>query len=191
MSDYNFNIGSFTLSALGIISMLFLACSGNYDCGDLVHKEGFYYEKATGNLASGFFECTEIRNGGGGNTNHVTKYKYKNGLEIGKWTYHAQGQLIHRGEFIEASTVEELITSKTNAKAVQLEAWYEGDYGELNIYIISSKQALDSLTAQSIIKNNATDICKKYKLESISIIEKVNGQEWARKSFPTQPVTNH
>jgi len=161
---------------------LFLPNCASYDCDDLEYKEDICYEKATGKLANGTYKCTEVGNGGGGAIVHVTEYNYINGLGAGKWSYHAQEQLIQNGEYLDFPELKNLIKSKTHSEIVEIEAWYEGNYGQLNIYIRAPKQDLDSLSSLEIMQNHTLPICSKYELEKVVFRQGANKQ-WKHLSF--------
>jgi len=165
-----------------ILLSLFLFSCTNYDCDDLEYRDGFQYEKMTGHLANGHYKCIENRNSGGGNSEHVTDCHYKDGLGIGKWTYEAQGQLIHNGEYLDYPDLKALLKSKTKAKIIEIEAWYEGSYGALNIRIFSPEISLDSLSSLSIIENYTMKICSEYKLQEIKFSQKINN-DWSTRTF--------
>lgn len=169
------------MNKLILLSLLLFSCT-NYNCDDLEYKDGFQYEKTTGQLANGHYRCIEIRNGGGGNSEHVTECDYKNGQGIGKWTYEAQGQLIHNGEYLDYPDLKALLKAKTKAKFVKIEAWYEGRYGELKIDIFSPESSLDSLSSLSIIENHVLEICSKYKLQKIKFRQNIDN-EWSIRTF--------
>jgi hypothetical protein len=164
-----------------ILLSLFLFSCTNYDCDDLEYKDGLQYEKGTGNLANGHYKCIEIRNSLG-SSKHVTEYRYKDGLGTGKWTYHAQAQLIQNGEYLEYPDLKTLLKTKTDAEIIEIEAWYEGEFGQLNIDIISPKTSLDSLNSLSIVTNHTSEICLKYKLQQVEFRQKINN-EWSFRSF--------
>lgn len=147
------------------MSLSLFSCT-DYDCDDLEYKDGFRYEKVTGHLANGHYKCIEIKTGLG-SSKHVTEYTYKDGLGTGKWTYYAQDQLIQNGEYLDYPELKDLIKSKTNSEIVELEAWYEGEFGKLNIDIISPKISIDSLNPLSIMNDQVLKICSKYKLQQV------------------------
>ncbi len=163
-----------------LLSLFVFGCT-NYDCEDLEYKDGFQYEKTTGNLANGHYKCIDIRTSGG-SSKHVTEYQYKDGLGVGKWTYHAQGQLIHNGEYLDCPDLKDLIKSKTEAKIIEIEAWYEGEFGQLNIDIVSPRTNLDSINSLFIMKNHTSEICSKYKLQQVEFRQRINGK-WSNRSF--------
>ena len=170
-------------SLLILILVSLIGCT-KYDCNDLEYRDGLRYEKNTNILANGHYKCVDIRNGGG-SSEHITEYEFNNGLPVGSWTYHAQGQLIQNGEFIKAEKLKKAITKKTKAKVTLVEAWYEGQYGKLNIDIISPQTPLDSINSSQLYKKYALDIAREYKLSTIVFRQKIN-EEWKYLSYDSE-----
>ena len=155
---------------LFLLTLSLLYSCNSYDCGDLKFKNGQNFEKSTGKPANGKYQCIETRGSG---MTHKTIHNYEDGFSKGKWEYYCQGDLIQNGEYLNQDEFKKSIKELTKAKTVDIEAWYEGNYGRLYIDLYSPQTILDTLKASKLHKQFGEKICKQYNLEDVFFRQKI------------------
>jgi len=163
-------------SFLILFSTTLSSCQKKYGCDDLVLKHGYFYEKDSGQLANGQFDCSEDSDKNG--IFHQTIRNYNNGREVGEWLSIINNDTLHHGKIVAVPEIEKTISQKYDAEYIKLEIWYEGDLSFFDLSIIEAKINLDSTQIQSMVNSDLKEFMIENNVNKVAIQSLNEKEEW-------------
>jgi hypothetical protein len=166
---------------LFVVCMVFSSCQKKYACNDLEQKNGFFYEKNTGVLANGQFECFEDRDANG--IIHSMYISYEQGRRSGEWLRLINKDTVHHGKIYRNPAIERSVSQQYNAKYVEMEIWYEDGRRFFDLSIMIPENKLDSSQVQRIVNSDLSPFMKERKLHRVTMVLYDKQGDWTAESY--------
>ncbi len=141
---------------------------------NILLKNNLYVDSASGILLDGTYKSPSQWDGFG-KDEHCWKGQFENGIPIGKWMYSYKGDLIHSGEYLKKSQLNDKILVLAKCKRVDINVWQEGDDPILTIDLINPTTK-DSATLETISDLSIQMLQHKFKFKTL-FIDEVSSKE--------------
>lgn len=141
---------------------------------NIILKNNLYVDSASGILLDGTYKSPSQWDGFGIDE-HCWKGQFENGIPIGKWMYSYKGDLIHAGEYLEKTALNDRLRERAKCKRVDINVWQEGDNPILTIDLINPILK-DSATLETISDLTIQMLQHKFKFKTL-FIDEVSSKE--------------